>query len=799
MKGEILLPLVVFLAGACNNVDRAGIPHQAKDLNPVKYVKKAPTHSEVVLVKDGQALGQVVIMPSAEHHTFRQIIKELVEVIKESTGAELPVVHGKIPAGPALVIGDCEESQRAGIDLSKLPVEGYAIKTAPNRVFIAGRTRRSKPGARYDYDGNVHGVANFLERFVGVRWYWPTNLGGRSIRKSASLVVDPVWYEDAPVYRMRTVWPPFDAVPAKTDYRHMYRLLGAGNSWETTIQCHTPHWGGNQDYVKNKPELFMLRADNTRNFGMICYGNPETLKVYLAEIAAIKSGRPIDRKFRHNMVHVTKYSITVSPADLGVTCKCKDCTKLMEKGKGRWGSASNLLGAFVADLGREVKKRWPDMTVTYLPYVNYTLAPDGIEFPDNVEVELCGMPGLAMYKEPAIRKQFQGNIDKWRQLTGRKAHTWEYSCWPADRTKAAYQYPHVLKAYYQHNRDKLVGSFINGGNGDWVRQHVTLYCWLKLYWNPDYDVDAMMDEYARRMYGPAAKSVRKLLSLQCDRWEKVRWKNPQLNIQAVYQQSFTKKIVAKMKALIKQAYQKAGNDAELKKRLDYYTHPFAKFFEEAKAVHDGGGLRTLISKKVGDNPIIDGKLDDDCWQVAEPVAFHPNGEKHPARYPTEVRSVWTLDGISFGFRMSEPHPNELVCSIRSRDDAMAWHQDNIELFLDVSGKNEGKFYQFIINPNPTVYDSRNGNVDWNAKGMKVATHIGKDHWSLELYFPNSEFPEMIRPATNAAWVGQFTRHRISDGQTKRTEDNHPEYTRMNHKFGGPSANTGDFGVIKFVE
>ena len=51
------------------------------------------------------------------------------------------------------------------------PIEGFAIKTAEDVVCIvghdgaiAGRSARS--------DGTAHGVREFAERFVGVRWYF---------------------------------------------------------------------------------------------------------------------------------------------------------------------------------------------------------------------------------------------------------------------------------------------------------------------------------------------------------------------------------------------------------------------------------------------------------------------------------------------------------------------------------------------------------------------------------------------------------------------------------------------------
>jgi hypothetical protein len=39
-----------------------------------------------------------------------------------------------VPADqPAIVIGDCEETRRTGIDAAQLPPEGFVVKTAPPR------------------------------------------------------------------------------------------------------------------------------------------------------------------------------------------------------------------------------------------------------------------------------------------------------------------------------------------------------------------------------------------------------------------------------------------------------------------------------------------------------------------------------------------------------------------------------------------------------------------------------------------------------------------------------------------
>ena len=436
--------------------------------------------------------------------------------------------------------------------------------------------------------------------------------------------------------------------------------------------------------------------------------------------------------------------------------------------------------------------------------MNYTLAPDGVTFPDNVEVQLCGMPGLAMYKEPDVAKSEQENIDKWVKLTGRKIQNWHYSCWPDDRTPAVYQYPHVAREFYQKNKDKTVGTFINGVGDHWPRQHVSLYCWLKVLWNPEFDVDAAVDEYCRRMYGPAAGTMRELVKLQTDAWEMGRLPGGRLSAKGIHEYTYPRKHVVRMQELLARANQQAVGDELILKRLAYYAGPFQEFFRESKDFAEGTGLKPLIIQKVGENPLIDGKLDDAVWKRAQEVPFvlAYDKDKPTPKYPTTVKAVWTNDGVTFGFRMTEPMPERLERGIKSRDDSMLWWDDNIELLFDVTGKNEGEFYHFIINPNAAIADAKGKDFSWNLASLKTKAHVGKDYWTLEAYVPFSAFREAKVPP-NATWHGNFTRHRVADQGLKPRFMSHPdskrEYQRMNTTLAKPSNNLTDFAPLKFVE
>ncbi len=756
------------------------------DLNPVA-VHRPPNHEPVVLVADGEAAASIVVAVAKERmtHDLRQAVRDLQHFVERATGAKLPVVHAGAADGAAIVLGDTPAAAEMGLDSAKLPVEGFAIRTAPSRVHIVGW--RPEEPRRAGGDGLAWGVYEFLERFVDVRFYFPGEIGC-DVPARKTLAVPPASLRDAPHFRKRQIWPSGGRSVTKWTGIH-HRRMRSGDTWPVKLQVHSPT-GWPKLWGESRPECFQLRSDGTRNLAMLCYGHPRTLETY---IEAIEAWYERGKNLGWGRKTPIGNNITVSPNDMGIACHCEHCRKLWWPDGGRYGTASKILADFVQRLAVAVRKRWPDKTIIYLPYSNYTICPPGTKFPDNVEVQLCGMPGLATYKEPAVRKAEQANIDAWVAATGRRIQNWHYSCWPEDKTKACYLFPNIVARHYRDNRDKTVGSFINGMRDHWDRQHVSLYAWMKCLWNPDFDVEFATEELIRRMFGPAAGTMRELVHMQIDGWEDSRWPTPEISPVAVYEHSYPREDVEKMEALLARAFEQAGGDELVTRRLEYYAGPMRAFFEQSKQFAEGGGRTVLIAQKVAESPAIDGKLDDAAWKEAAPVTFvrATDRERPECTFPTQLRAVWTPDGVTFGFRMAEPKPEALKREIRSRDASMAWWDDNVELFLDVAGKREG-YYQLIVNANGAVYDGKGRDNTWTCEGLRAKAHLGKGFWSLEVYVPISAFPDARRPGTGVVWYGNFTRHRVADKNPR-------EYQRLNTTHAPGSHNMMAFGPIQFVE
>lgn len=355
-----------------------------------------------------------------------------------------------------------------------------------------------------------------------------------------------------------------------------------GGSWPYHIKVHEPQqFWRNPKLMEQHRGMLAKKANGEPSGGMLCYTSQETFDFLIAGCERFwDKGQKVDS-------WVTDTAVTISPGDEPVNCRCDNCQKLMDPKGGTWGTASRLMALFVKKFAEEVKRRWPDKMVIYLPYWNYTLCPEDVKFPDNVQIQMCTMP-FALMRDPAMRAPFEKSFAAWRKKSPDRIQTWEYSNGVTNWDFAPVQYPHVVKEYYGRNRDLLVGTFINGEFlGEWSKAAPTMYCWAKVLWNPDVDVDAILDVLCERMFGKASRPSRQLLRLMCDRWEKAPWTGQQAvdgHINAGrYRDTWPPEVVEQMAGLWEQARAELKDDPVALQRFEYLTWTFEYFLKDARA------------------------------------------------------------------------------------------------------------------------------------------------------------------------------------------------------------------------
>ena len=615
-------------AEAMNNQEHVRVA----DLTPVT-LHAVTTHAPVSIVEDGKARAVIHVAIQEPGEKLQVLVDELVEVIRLSTGAQLERVDALPSADvPAIIIGASVESDGL-IDASAIPIEGFRVLTVPNRVHLVGSTQ-GLPYSRegmvtkhhpYANDGTAWAVADFLERVVGVRWYWPLEAGGRSIRRAESLMIPPTHYADAPVFPMRTHHPPFSYrapwksrwfdkghvpvefqdseaaadtdKPAAAEYPRLpvpdglkeldmsalLTFLRSGNSWPYQLRVHEPQrlWSRGSEFVQENEEIFAIAEDGSRNHRTYCYSGSAFLEFLLAgcEQQWDKGG---------NVSWVTSSSVTVSPPDLPVRCFCDTCRERWQPGNWR-GTASHIMADFVQRFAQEVERRWPDKKVIYLPYWNYTNLAEGYEFPANLEIQVASNfpQGLGELKYEQARADTHRLLRDWSGAAGGRISTWEFSLSITGWVHAPVQFPNVVQRYYRENRDILAGSFLNGGNvAEWSRTAPTLYVWMKVLWNPEIDVDAVLAEMCRRLFGAASEPAHALLLLMIERYENAPWPTRMGDAgrvsDGIYMATWPPEVVDEMQALRREAEGRVDPNSLERQRLDYWLWAFDAFVEEAR-------------------------------------------------------------------------------------------------------------------------------------------------------------------------------------------------------------------------
>ena len=755
----------------------------APDLTPIENVRKAAGDPVEIVGADGAAKLPVVVENRPE---FVWAANFLADTVAEMTGARPKVLRAGNGAadghaGPALFVGDVVAARKAGLAAPTDSSEAFRVATKDGSVYFLGRG---------DY-----AVFDWCERVLDVRFYWPEKpsdmygekatdrtFGKCVVKRALPFAVPSVDYDDRPVYGLRHNWPYNNTA---------WNRVAKGNArFRGMVNVHAPAKWHKEPDAKDHIEIFARNPAGERATSpLLCYGNPATLEYYRQRIDEHIAGQ------RDSGGIVSKDKVvTVSQWDCDVYCTCDFCKKLMKPELGSSGSGSPVIwGYFTKELSKWMKAKHPDYLISILPYKNTCDVTDGVDFSaeGNVVAVLCTMPGLALLKDGQCKEREESLIRRWAKATGNKVVNWHYSCWPAEFTAAPYVFGETIAAHYRDMRDAESGTFINGPYPA-NRLSLSAYVWMRCLWNPAIDVQAVYDGFARRMFGKAAVPMRRLVAMQEAGWNR-QWAVNRPSMKNVYEVSWPQEDVKEMRRLFAEAKKLSDGDEKTLARIGWYESGFAAFFQEADDVARGDAFAPFMMKKAIAQPVIDGRLDDICWSIAEGRAFvAAMGGGSPATgAATEAKAVWTESGVTFGVRCDDPDAAKIDVS---KPTGIPVSSDNVELFIDCSGENGGAFRQLIID----CYGRKATKPDpskWNTSEVEIATFAGDGFWSVEVYVPysclksfaNAKFPTTA--ANGVVWTGNFSRWR-KGGR---------ELTRLNTRGNKWNRDPAAFSRFVFVE
>jgi len=144
-------------------------------------------------------------------------------------------------------------------------------------------------------------------------------------------------------------------------------------------------------------------------------------------------------------------------------------------------------------------------------------------------------------------------------------------------------------------------------------------------------------------------------------------------------------------------------------------------------------------------PVLDGKLDDACWQsVPQNTTLYKYNVMEPIPTPlkTTIQCCYDDKGLYLALRMFEKDMSKIRATITQRDDQSLWTDDCAEIYFDPNAMAIG-FRKFMVNSigtKSTLYRIDGANIDfsWSPDGWLAVPGKDANGWYMELFFPWSD-------------------------------------------------------------
>ena len=784
-------------------------PWETKGLTPVTLTDK-PELPAVVIANKGRAVLPIVI-PAGDPY-YAEVAATLKLFLDEAIGGSFTVITDKDAPRQGIFVGPCRnpDVERVTRRVAELPPEHFVVDCLKGGVILAGQDLDflyEKPRGRLSRSdikqsrGTYFAVLDFLERFIGVRFFKPGRLGTVvPYRNDHKVIFPPVTYQDGPVFKSR-------ASSYGNYLTQDHKLLGStkksGLQWMDRLRrgdvyqlkCgHTDtYW--HEVYAETHPEFFALREDGTRMIGegasvhssQRCYSNEAGFQEHLRLIDRYYETGEGERLLRSPPN--SKY-IYWWPNDGFKGCACSECMKRTDSHAPADRVHSRLIWPYVAKLARAIKQRWPDKVLVAPLYATWFNVPKDFTMPENVRLIVTwNHVSEGLFKEPKYWNFAVEGLKQQGRQSCEPVVIWShYPHKPRIKNgfDAPYPLPHVLKRLLLSQRNQLGGVYLNGyACTSFALDGYILYVYKKMLWNPNLDVDAALDNYCRALFGPAAPQVNAYLSTVIERWETTRWStlpegfdfvDGRIGWQSYYKESYPRDVRLTLKGLLARGVAKTSPGSVYHARAKYFAEATEPFFIQGE-FFDRGNMVTVEAQEFV--PKIDGNLKE--WEGKLPLRLKNNSDGGKATVRTDILIAFGPKAFYIAGRAEEPETIRAFPKELPRDSSLS-QRDSIELFLCTPqpGIQEAglsitdQYHQIILDPNGALFDGykRSDTSEVDPRATLELTHKVKRYphgFTFEMAIPYTTL-KTSPPRPGDHWMANFFRNRPRDGALNREID-----------------------------
>lgn len=723
----------------------------------------------------GAARSAVVALPEDAEESTRLAADELTNYVFRATGRMLKVVRGgtaEANGGPSVVIGtlatlaDVPASIRRRLEAAGSH-EAACTATDGRTLWIVGREEVAELYATY----------RFLESRLGVRWFQaPTAEDpGDCVPRAETIMLAPFAELREPAFPIRRLdhcgaaARPLPVNGMATAVRNGFQVLppyGAavefgrrGDFFAARVPRRMqPLGGGHLTFVgpmpgdktfDGHPELFALvdgkREKGGHHMSQYCVSNPEVRRRTAEYVIA--------RLEKNNGMGQYLFGQVDTPHGY---CHCENCMALDGPNERRNGGKSRTTRFVktVNDIAARVWRRYPAADLRMWAYLDYRELPDGVKPDPRLKLYFCPHGrcyGHALDDASCLRNaEMFALLKGWQKLL-KDVYVYEYlNCTPHLYSCSEAREAHDIRLY----RDMgLIGwkneaafsdaRFVNPkpykadvfpSNWQW------LYVTGKMLWDPDLDVDAVLQDAESKYYGPAYPAMKEYHALRRKLWNEhpnhLGYPTGDQRRPVLLDRSGAKD---RLISLLDGAERLAAGDAVAlfrvrrdRRWLDEY------WIRENDAVKARRSLVLKVPERRGEIAL-DGDGSEPAWGGAVFVdAFRSAGAREkgaaiPSALATSVAMLYDEESIYFLIDAKEPSPARMKAE--TGPNANVWDDDAMEIFL-FPPTIENRCYHLAVNSKGAIWAGNHpGGRAAGAFGAEAAAKVGSGGYVVEMRIP----------------------------------------------------------------
>jgi hypothetical protein len=455
----------------------------------VLYPPMTPPFTDIV--REGKA--QCVIVPGAETGKAGQWAAEQVQsCLQKMSDAEVPIE--KAPTGGAFPIRIMRDSS--------LAEEELRIRCDGKEVALAGGGDR----------GVIYAACAFLEECLGVRWFMPTDFGTVAPR-TRTIQVGRFDRAEKPDFALRWIgngdWAACNRMNVGIPEAEVKVAL-PGHTFDRVIPP--------DKYFKDHPDWFAYhREKKTRRPTQLCTSNPELVQEVIKNMRAVLDA---DAGIR---------IIGLCPNDGSGFCECDECMKLDEPGRPsvveinkryvqleeeRCTALGRRFLIFYNEVAKALRQTHPKVIVRSFAYNAYLAPPTDakLQCEPNLMIQICHN---TCHNHPfgagdcPVNVSFRKYIDGWGRICEHVGFYEYYSKGAA--MGLPWPMVHCIRADIPFLRQhEGWGFYTQWSRADVASAGLDFYVAAKLLWNARLNVDALLDDFFAKFYGPAAEPMKRI-------------------------------------------------------------------------------------------------------------------------------------------------------------------------------------------------------------------------------------------------------------------------------------------------